>query len=114
MAMTLAIYGIKACDSMKKAFTRLDTAGVAYDFHDFKKAAPSPELVRSWLTAVGADTLVNRRGTTWRQLDANSQAQASDPEGLVALIVARPSLIKRPLLSDGERVTVGLDSPLLP
>ncbi len=112
--MALTIHGIKACDSMKKAFTRLDAAGVAYAFQDFKKAAPTPEQVRAWLAALGADALVNRRGTTWRQLDADSQAQAADPESLVALIVAKPSLIKRPLLSDGQRVTVGLDSPLLP
>lgn len=112
--MSLSIHGIKACDSMKKAFARLDAAGVAYDFHDFKKTAPSPEQVRSWLAAVGADALVNRRGTTWRQLDADAQASADSTEGLVALIIARPSLIKRPLLSDGTRTTVGLDSPLLP
>ncbi|PQA52355.1 ArsC/Spx/MgsR family protein [Amnimonas aquatica] len=111
--MALTICGIKACDSMKKAFARLDAAGTAYDFQDFKKAPPSPEQVRAWLAVVG-DELVNRRGTTWRQLDAGAQAAAATPDGLVALIVDKPSLIKRPLLSDGRRVTVGLDSPLLP
>lgn len=107
----LTIAGIKACDSMKKAFVRLDTAGKAYTFMDFKKTAPSPQQVSAWLTAVG-DALVNRKGTTWRQLSAEEQAAGGD--ALVALIVAKPSLIKRPLLSDGTRVTVGLDSPLLP
>ena len=107
----LTIAGIKACDSMKKAFARLDAAGVAYTFMDFKKAAPTPAQVAGWLDAVG-DSLVNRKGTTWRQLSPVEQAASGD--ALVALIVARPSLIKRPLLSDGTRVTVGLDSSLLP
>ena len=108
---TLTLAGIKACDSMKKAFARLDAAGVAYTFMDFKKAAPAPAQVAAWLAAVG-DRLVNRKGTTWRQLTPAEQAATGD--ALVALIVTRPSLIKRPLLSDGDRVTVGLDSPLLP
>lgn len=107
----LTIAGIKACDSMKKAFVRLDAAGKAYSFMDFKKTAPSPEQVGVWLAAVG-DALVNRKGTTWRQLTPAEQAASGD--ALVALIVAKPSLIKRPLLIDGAQVTVGLDSPLLP
>lgn len=108
---TLTIAGIKACDSMKKAFARLDAAGVAYNFMDFKKTAPTLEQVSGWLASVG-DTLVNRKGTTWRQLTPGEQAASGD--ALVALIVAKPSLIKRPLLSDGNSVTVGLESPLLP
>jgi len=107
----LTIAGIKACDSMKKAFARLDAAGAAYTFMDFKKTAPTPEQVRAWLDAVG-DSLVNRKGTTWRKLTPAEQAAAGD--ALIGLIVAHPSLIKRPLLSDGDRTTIGLDSPLLP
>lgn len=107
----LTIAGIKACDSMKKAFARLDAAGVAYDFMDFKKAAPTPEQVGLWLGVVG-EALVNRKGTTWRQLTPAEQAVSGD--ALIALIVGKPSLIKRPLLSHGAQVTVGLDSPLLP
>jgi len=109
----LLIAGIKACDSMKKAFARLDAAGVVYAFQDFKKVPPKAEQVEAWLAAVG-DSLVNRKGTTWRQLEAAEQALAATEAGLVALIVSKPSLIKRPLLSDGTVTTVGLDSPLLP
>lgn len=108
---TLTIAGIKACDSMKKAFARLDAAGVTYTFMDFKKTAPTPTQVTGWLAVVG-DNLINRKGTTWRQLNADEQTASGD--ALVALIVAKPSLIKRPLLSDGTLVTVGLESPLLP
>lgn len=110
---TLLIAGIKACDSMKKAFARLDAAGVAYAFQDFKKAPPTPEQVQTWLAAVG-ETLVNRKGTTWRQLDADELAKTATEAGLIALLVSKPSLIKRPLLSDGRLTTAGLDSPLLP
>lgn len=109
----LTIAGIKACDSMKKAFARLDAAGVAYAFQDFKKVPPSAEQVQVWLATVG-DALVNRKGTTWRQLDATDQALAATEAGLIALMVSKPSLIKRPLLSNGTLTTVGLDSPLLP
>ncbi|MEK6787584.1 MAG: ArsC/Spx/MgsR family protein [Pseudomonadota bacterium] len=109
----LTIAGIKACDSMKKAFARLDAAGVAYAFQDFKKVPPSAEQVQVWLATVG-DALVNRKGTTWRQLDAAEQALAATEAGLIALVVSKPSLIKRPLLSNGTLTTVGLDSSLLP
>lgn len=109
----LLIAGIKACDSMKKAFARLDAAGVAYTFQDFKKVPPDAGHLERWLTAAGPE-LVNRKGTTWRQLDDAGKARAETPEGLIALLQEKPSLIKRPLLSDGTLTTVGLDSPLLP
>lgn len=114
MAETLLIAGIRACDSMKKAFARLDAAGMAYTFQDFKKQPPSAEQLATWLDRIGADTLVNRRGTTWRQLSADEQAAVEDRDQLIALLQAKPSLIKRPLLARGEQASVGLDSALLP
>lgn len=108
--MTLIIAGIKSCDSMKKAFAQLDALGKAYTFMDFKKEAPSPEQVQHWLAVVGP-TLVNRQGTTWRKL--SDTEKALDGQALIVLIASRPSLIKRPLLIDGELITVGLNSPLL-
>lgn len=109
----LLIAGIKACDSMKKAFARLDAAGVAYRFQDFKKTPPDAGQLQAWLEAAGP-ALVNRKGTTWRQLDDAGKARAETRDGLIALLREKPSLIKRPLLSDGVVTTVGLDSPLLP
>src|SRR5690606_6096362 len=67
-AMTVRIYGIKNCSTMKKAFTWLDGAGVAYDFHDYKKAGIDADTLTRWCAEVGRDALINRRGTTWRKL----------------------------------------------
>jgi arsenate reductase len=110
----LQIGGIKACDSMKKAFARLDAAGVAYAFQDFKKVPPSADQIAFWLSRLPAEQLVNRQGTTWRQLSPADQAAIADPVALAALLMSKPSLIKRPLLIVDEQVTVGLNSPLLP
>ncbi len=110
----LLIAGIKACDSMKKAFTRLDAAGVAYEFQDFKKVPPSADQLNQWLSTVGSDTLINRRGTTWRQLSDTEKAQAEHHDSLLTLLQSKPSLIKRPVLQQGALVSVGLDSQLLP
>mgnify|MGYP006383188729 CR=1 FL=1 len=110
----LQIAGIKACDSMKKAFARLDAAGVAYAFQDFKKVPPSAAQIEFWLSKLPAETLVNRQGTTWRQLDAADQKAITDTTALTALLMAKPSLIKRPLLILDEQVTTGLQSALLP
>ena len=110
----LTIAGIKACDSMKKAFARLDAVGVAYAFQDFKKVPPSADQIAFWLSKLPAETLVNRQGTTWRQLSADEQAMITDPQALTALLISRPSLIKRPLLVSGDQVTTGLASVLLP
>ncbi|MDP1540433.1 MAG: Spx/MgsR family RNA polymerase-binding regulatory protein [Moraxellaceae bacterium] len=109
----LLIAGIKACDSMKKAFARLDSAGIAYSFQDFKKTPPSAEQLQTWLGALGTDVLVNKRGTTWRQLSDADKAKADQTEALITLLQAKPSLIKRPLLQQDDQVTVGLESALL-
>lgn len=110
----LTIAGIKACDSMKKAFARLDAAGVAYAFQDFKKVPPSAAQIEFWLSKLPAETLVNRQGTTWRQLDAADQKAITDTTALTSLLMTKPSLIKRPLLILDEQVTTGLQSALLP
>ncbi len=110
----LLIAGIKACDSMKKAFARLDSAGIAYSFQDFKKTPPSTEQLETWLAALGADVLVNKRGTTWRQLSDADKAKAEQTASLITLLQAKPSMIKRPLLQQDEQISVGLDSALLP
>ena len=105
--MALTIYGIKNCDSMKKTFQWLDANGIAYDFVDFKKQPPSADVVEKWLRDVG-DTLVNTRGPSYRQLPerikdnfrGNTRSQA---------IIDKPTLIKRPLISNTGATTVGFD-----
>ncbi len=104
------VYGLKSCDSCRKALKRLDGAGLTYRFVDLKVEGLSPERARQWLAQVPADRLINRRGTTWRGLDGADKARAETAEGAAALVAANPSLAKRPVIEheDGG-VTVGFD-----
>lgn len=106
--MTVTLYGIPNCDSVKTARTWLDKRGVAYRFHDFRKDGLEGAMVGSWLNKVGLDTLLNRRGTTWRQLDETLKQQL-DARNAVDLLLTYPTLIKRPVLVAGTRVVVGVD-----
>ena len=111
MGAQVVIHGIKACDTMKKAQTWLDGHGVAYDFHDYKKAGvPAAELPR-WLAALGWEKVLNRAGTTWRKLDEAQRAAVVDAGSAAALMQAQPSVIKRPLVQwpDGS-LSVGFDA----
>ncbi|MCM8730799.1 ArsC family reductase [Hephaestia sp. GCM10023244] len=92
------IYGIKNCDTMKKARTWLDAHGVAYDFHDYKTAGIDAATLRGWAEVVGWETLLNRAGTTFRKLPDADKA-GLDEEKAIALMVAQPSMIKRPVLA---------------
>ena len=99
--MVLRVYGIPNCASVKKARDWLDTRQQAYVFHDYKKAGIDADTLRAWLAEVPLDTLLNRRGTTWRALDDASRARAATEDGAIALMVAQPALIKRPVLVAG-------------
>jgi arsenate reductase (glutaredoxin) len=108
--MTITLYGIANCDTVKKARAWLADQGVPYTFHDFKKQGVPPEHLDRWLTSADGGKLVNRQGTTWRKLDADAQSQAASERGARALMLSQPSVIKRPVVewADGE-VTVGFD-----
>ena len=107
-ARTIALYGIPNCDSVKKARQWLDAQRMAYVFHDFKKEGVPADRLPGWLQAVGRDTLINRKGPTWRKLDAAVQASVTTDAAAAAVALAHSSVIKRPLVvwADG-RVTVG-------
>jgi arsenate reductase len=105
----VTLYGIPNCDTVKKARAWLTDHGIAHHFHDFKKAGVPADRLEAWLQAVGAETLVNRRGTTWRQLPPADQAAASLPDGARALMLRQPSVIKRPVVDWGGAITVGFD-----
>ena len=109
----LKVYGIPNCQSVKKALAHLADAGVAHEFVNFRKTPLTEAKIDAWLEAVGADTLVNRRGTSWRTLTPEEKAAPEAPETLRALLFAKPTLIKRPVVEwpDG-RVTTGLDAVL--
>jgi arsenate reductase len=97
------LYGISNCDTVKKARAWLDSHGIAYSFHDFKKAGIEPALVDGWLKKTDWETLVNRKGTTWRGLSDDRKASIVDARNAKALMLESPSVIKRPVLAlDGE------------
>lgn len=97
MAQTVTIYGIKNCDTMKKARAWLDERGVAYAFHDYKAAGVASSKLKAWAKEVGWETLLNRAGTTFRKLPDADKAGLDEAKAL-ALMAAQPSMIKRPVL----------------
>lgn len=104
--MSVQLYGIRNCDTMKKAWTWLDAHGVAYDFHDYKKEGVARETLEDWVGRLGWETLLNRAGTTFRKLPEAERAEL-DAEKAIALMLAQPSMIKRPVLKAGEQIQVG-------
>jgi arsenate reductase (glutaredoxin) len=111
-AMEPTVYGIPNCDTVKKARAWLDAHGVPYRFHDFKKAGVPPDRLAAWTQEVGWEKLLNRQGTTWRKLDPAVQAQAIDVAGASALMLAQPSVIKRPVVEWPGRTSVGFEPSL--
>lgn len=107
----LTLYGIKNCDTVRKARKWLDARDLAYGYHDFRGDGIDENTLRRWLSAVGPDTLVNKRSTTWKNLDASERAQA-DSDQLPSLLARHPTLIKRPVLERGEQVIVGFNEHL--
>jgi len=104
--MSITIYGIKACDTMKKARAWLDEHGVAYRFHDYKAVGVDEAQLRDWSGQVGWGVLLNRAGTTFRALPEADKA-GLDEGRAIRLMLAQPSMIKRPVLDLGDRVLVG-------
>ena len=100
------IYGIKNCDTMKKAFAWLDTHDVRYDFHDYKAAGIDVARLQAWSNQVGWEVLLNTRGTTWRKLSPTQQAHLDENKAL-KLMSEHPSLIKRPVLENEKGLLVG-------
>ncbi len=100
------LYGIKNCDTVRKARQWLDAHGIDYTFHDLRSDGVSEADLRRWADAVGWETLLNRRSTTWRQLPASAR-EGIDAERAIALMREHPTLIKRPVLQTGETLLVG-------
>jgi arsenate reductase len=106
----LDLYGIVNCDQVKKARVWLAQAGREVTFHDFKKEPPSKALLDQWLKQLPWDQLVNRRGTTWRQLPESERP--TDKKSAIGAMLERPTLIKRPVVSFGGQLLVGFDADL--
>ena len=113
--ITPRIFGIPNCDTVKKARAWLTEHGVAHDFVDFKKQGVDQAALARWLAQLGWQTLLNTRGTTWRRLDDATRAVVTDADSARALMLAQPSVIKRPVVAwpDG-RVTVGFKDGAFP
>ena len=106
MTKPITIYGIKNCDTMKKARAWLDDHGVAYDFHDYKLAGIAKDKLKQWSDEVGWETLLNRAGTTFKKLPDSDKEGLNERKAL-ALMLAQPSMIKRPVLDLGGKLLVG-------
>ncbi|MCQ4300875.1 ArsC family reductase [Pseudomonas songnenensis] len=107
----LCLYGIKACDTMKKARTWLDEHGLNYDFHDYKSAGIDRAHLEAWCNEHGWQTVLNRAGTTFRKLDDAAKADL-DQARAIELMLAQPSMIKRPVLDLGDRTLIGFKPDL--
>jgi arsenate reductase len=106
-AAVIILYGIPNCDTVKKARAWLAERGAPHQFHDFKKQGIPPERLDAWFAQVGWETLLNRKGTTWRKLDTAAQNGAQDAAGARALMLAHPSVIKRPVRNGVGRPQLG-------
>lgn len=109
--MTAVLYGIKNCDTVKKARAWLDAHRVEYRFHDFRSDGLDLKHAQAWIQELGLDELVNKRGTTWRQLDEKTRA-GLNANNAAALLVVQPALIKRPLLDIGHQRFVGFSEAM--
>ena len=106
---SITVYGIPNCDSVKKARVWLTDHGIDYVFHDFKKQGVPPESLDLWLKHLDWEVLVNRKGTTWRKLDADLQASVIDKESARKLMLTHASIIKRPVVEHLGGLLVGFD-----
>jgi len=104
--LPVTLYGIRNCDTMKKAWTWLDRHGVAYDFHDYKKQGVDRAHLERWAADVGWERLLNRAGTTFKKLP-DADKQGLDQAKAIVLMLAQPSMIKRPVLEADGKLLVG-------
>ena len=104
--MTVTIYGIKNCDTMKKARKWLSEHAIEAEFHDYKASGIARAHLERWCAEAGWETVLNRAGTTFRKLD-EADKQDLDADKAIALMLAQPSMIKRPVVEAGDRIIVG-------
>ncbi|HSZ73159.1 MAG TPA: ArsC family reductase [Cytophagaceae bacterium] len=106
----MIVYGIKNCDTVKKATTWLNAHHVSFDFYDYKTQAITESKLKAWCAQVGWEVLLNKKGTTWRNLDENTQASVTNEKAAIAVMLHNTSIIKRPVIENKEQiVVVGFD-----
>ncbi len=106
--MSITLYGIPNCSTVKKARAWLEARGIAYAFHDYKKAGASPGKLEGWCGKAGWEAVLNRAGTTFKKLPDEAKA-GLDQDKAIALMVEKPSMIKRPIVEQGRKLLVGFD-----
>ena len=109
--MTITLYGIPNCDTVKKARTYLDGRGIAYHFHDYKKAGVEIADLKRWAEEIGWEKLLNKAGTTFKKLP-DIEKTGIDEGKAIALMLANPSMIKRPVVEGGRALLVGFQSEI--
>ena len=105
----MKVYGILNCNTVKAARAWLDANRQRYEFVDFKKTPPTRDLLVRWCAAFGWQNVLNRRGTTWRMLPPTEQAKVTNESTAIALMLAKPSVIKRPVIEEGKQLLIGFD-----
>lgn len=105
----MKVYGIVNCDTVKKARAWLVAHDKTYEFVDFKKMPPTADLLARWCNEFGWEVVLNRRGTTWRTLDPALQAKVKDQKSAIAVMLEKPSAIKRPVIESGKTSLIGFD-----
>jgi arsenate reductase len=105
----MRVYGIVNCNTVKAARAWLDRRKLAYEFVDFKKTPPTEPVLERWCKVFGWENVLNRRGTTWRTLPPAQQARIKDERSAIALMIEKPTLIKRPIVDDGTPRLIGFD-----
>lgn len=106
----MIVYGIKNCDTVKKTTDWLFKHNLNFEFHDYKSKGITSAQLKEWCKQVGWESLVNKKGTTWRQLDESVQSKITTEKAAIALMIEKTSVIKRPLLeSNGKVIAVGFD-----
>lgn len=112
MSEGVIVYGIDSCDQVRKARSWLRAQGVSFLFHDFRADGLDAALLARWMGHLPWDALLNKRGLSWRQLDATRRASVVDQSSASELMLANPTLVKRPVLEAGDRIVVGFSEPI--
>ena len=105
----MKVYGIKNCNTVKKALDWLGENNIEYEFHDFKKLGITEQKLKEWTSKLGWEPLINKRGTTWKQLDPGRQTAVNSEAEAFRLMQEKPSLIKRPVIETEKGIFVGFD-----
>ena len=105
----MKVYGIPNCNTVKKSIDWLKQHKIEIEFHDFKKLGVTAAQLKKWIDLVGWEALVNKKGTTWRMLDAETQASITSEKKAIALMVEKTSVIKRPIIEVGKTIILGFD-----